>query len=256
MADIPAYTAVLRSGQSKRRALTYVARGNSYLSTGRAKLALIDYARALKLAPRPEIMALKAEALSLLGRHQEAVAAFDDAVGARPDDAEIRSGRAHARLALGKLVDADDDWRRQLALLPPERVLARACVNLRLAQYRAALPDLQSAVEKEPGNPYGRLYPAAAQRRLGQKAGVPMPEGTGWPAPLIALYAGKESADSVLDGADSPARRAEAMFHIGVIAYGEDRAEARRWWEQVASTAVPTAIEHAAARHELTRLSP
>jgi tetratricopeptide (TPR) repeat protein len=255
VADIPAYTAALRSGSSKRRALTYVARGNSYLSTGRAKLALLDYAQALKLAPRPEVIALKAEALSRLGRHEEAVAAFDAAVASRPDDAEIRSGRAHARLALGRLGDADDDWRRQLALLPTERALARACVHLRLAQYQAALPDLQGAIEKEPGNPYWRLYQAAALCRLGRPSDPQMPDGPSWPAPLIALHAGKASADSVLDQADSPARRAEAMFQIGVVAYArahaQDRAEARRWWEKVASTAAPATIEHAAARHEL-----
>ena len=66
-ADIAAYTAVLRSRPSKQRALTYLARGNAYLASGHAKLALIDYGFVLRLAPKPEVVALRAEALTHAG---------------------------------------------------------------------------------------------------------------------------------------------------------------------------------------------
>jgi Flp pilus assembly protein TadD len=254
-AEIAAYTSVLLS--VKERALPYVARGNALLAEGRAKLALLDYSCALSLKPDiHEITALKAEALLMLGRYEEALRAFDAALAARPNDAEIYSGRAIACLALGRLGAADADWRRQSELLPPESASARACVSLRMADYEAALPSLQRALEKEPGDPYWLLYRLTSLHRLGRPAGLPGLEGMAsgaWPGPLLALYAGQLSADDVLVRADNEGRRAETLFQLGVIAWPQDRAEARRRWEEVAAGASPALIEHAAARHELAR---
>lgn len=146
--DIIAYTAMLRMGRAKRRALTYIARGNAYLATGYPKLALLDYGFALRLRPDlHEVTALKAEAQAMLGRYQPALRTFDVALAARPMNAEIYSGRAVVHMVLGRLDAADADWRRQLALLPAERASARACVLLRLADHEAALPELESALK-------------------------------------------------------------------------------------------------------------
>ena len=93
--DIVAYTAMLRMGPAKRRALTYITRGNAYLASGYPKLALLDYGFALRLRPDlHEVTALKAEAQAMLGRYPSALRAFDVALAARPMDAEIYSGRA------------------------------------------------------------------------------------------------------------------------------------------------------------------
>ena len=93
--EIVAYTTVLRSGPAKRRALTYIARGNAYLAKGLAKLALLDYGFAINLKQNlPYVTALKAEALAMLGRYPQALSAFDSALAARPKDGEIYSGRA------------------------------------------------------------------------------------------------------------------------------------------------------------------
>jgi tetratricopeptide (TPR) repeat protein len=252
--DIAAYTAVLRSGPSKRRALTYLARGNAYLASGRAKLALIDYGFVLRLAPKPEVVALRAEALTMLGRYEEALSAFDAAITARPRDAEMYGGRAIAQLALGRLGHADDDWRQQLELLPLERTAARACVLLRLGDHAAALPEVRRAMEKEPSDPYWRLYHFTVMRLLDHTACYRDLEAVGgecWPGPLLALHAGRLSVDETLKQADNAERRAEAMFQIGVACHERDPEEARRWWARVIEATVPSAIEHAAARHQL-----
>jgi Flp pilus assembly protein TadD len=253
-AEIAAYSTVLLS--VKKRALPYVARGNAFLAEGRAKLALLDYGSALNLKPGlHEVTALKAEALAMLGRYREALGAFDAALAARPNDAETYSGRAIAHLALGKLDAARADWRRQLELLPPDRASARACVSLRMADYEAALPELQRALEKEPADPYWRLYRQTALHRLGRTAERSCREDAAgaWPAPLLALHAGQLSGDDALKQADSEGRRAEALFQLGVVAWPHDRAEARRRWQNVVGTAPPALIEHAAARYELAR---
>jgi tetratricopeptide (TPR) repeat protein len=258
ISDIIAYTAVLRSGSAKRRALTYIARGNAYLMTGYPKLALLDYGFALRLHPSlHEVTALRAEAEAMLGRYRQALSAFDTALAARPQDAETYGGRAIVHLALGRLDAAEADRRRQLELLPLERASARACVLLRLADYEAALPELQRALEKEPADPYWQLYRLTSLRRLGRTAGWPCIDGAAadaWPGPLLSLHAGQLSGDDALKRADSEGRRAEALFQMGIVAYPHDREEARRCWEQVVDKAPPALIEYAAARHELARL--
>jgi tetratricopeptide (TPR) repeat protein len=256
--DIIAYTAMLRMGHSKRRALIYIARGNAYLATGYPKLALLDYGFALRVNPKlHEVIAIKGEALAMLGRYRQAMSAFDTALAGQPQNAEIYGGRAIVQLALGRVDAADADWRRQLELLPPERASARACVLLRLADYEAALPELQRAFEKEPADPYWQLYRLMSLQRLCRTAGRPGFDGAAadaWPGPLLALHAGQLSADDALKRADNEDRRAEALFQIGIVACPRDRAEARRRWQQVVDKAPPAMIEHAAARHELARL--
>src|SRR5262249_13806717 len=142
--QIAAYNSVLRV--TKDRTLPYVARGNAFLAEGRAEAALVDYERAFKLKAQPEVAALKGEALSMLGRYQEALEASDLARAERPRDPDVLSGRAIVLLGMGKLEAADNDWRRQLELLSPARALARACVALRLADYEAALPELEQTL--------------------------------------------------------------------------------------------------------------
>ena len=230
--EIAAYSMVLRS--VKQRALPHIARGNAYLAKGDAKLALLDYGLALSLKrDLHEVTALKAEALAMLGRYGQALSAFDTALAGRPKDAEIYSGRAIVHLALGRLDAADADWRRQLELLPLERAAARACVLLRLADYEAALPELQRALEKEPADPYWQLYRLTSLHRLGRSAGRPCFDSAvtdAWPGPLLALHAGQLSGDDALKRADNEGRRAEALFQLGVVAYPHDREEARRRW--------------------------
>jgi tetratricopeptide (TPR) repeat protein len=258
ISDIIAYTVLLQSGPAKRRALTYIARGNAYLATGCAKLALLDYGLALRVNPNvPEVTTLKAEAQAMLGRYRQALSTFDSALAARPRDAEGYGGRAIAHLALGRLDAADADWCRQLEFMPRERASARACVLLRLADYEAALPELQRALDKEPADPYWQLYRLMSLHRLGRTAARPPFDGAAagtWPGPLLALHAGQLSADDALQRADNEGRRAEALFQMGIVAYPHDREEARRCWEQVVDKAPPALIEYAAARHELARL--
>ena len=255
VAEIIAYDSVLRS--LKKNALPHLARGNAYLVTGRPEKALADYDRALALKPKLlEIAALRGEALSMLGRYPEALKAFDVALARHPNDAEILSGRAIARIAVGRVNEANADWRRQFDLLG-ERAAARACVALRLADYEVALAQLKIALVKEPGDPYWHLYRLTAQHRLGGSFGaIELPQVDIWPGPLLALYTGGIGEDEVLRRADTDGRRAEALFQMGVLAFGRDRASAGRHWREVVERATPSLIEHAAARNELSRLGP
>ena len=255
VAEINGYTNVSRSGPSKQGAFLHVARGHAYLATRRPRLALLDYDAALKLKPdQTHLFVAKGEALLALGRPAEALQALDRAVADRPQDADALGSRAVVLLALGRIAEADADWVRQLKLLPRERHDARACVWLRLANYEMALDELEPAVGRSAADPYLQLYYLTAARRLR----VPVQPGfsamDAWPGPLIALHDGKLGADEALQRADTPERRAEALFQLGVCAFGGDRDKAGRSWRQVVESAGPDTIEYAAARHEIETL--
>jgi tetratricopeptide (TPR) repeat protein len=252
--EIEAYALV--RGNVRNRVLPQLAHGNALLIRGRANEALDSYERALKVKPNlPEILALKGEALSALSRYQEAIEVFDAVLAAHPADGETLNSRGIARMALGRVAEANDDWRRQYELLPQTQSAARACVALRQGNYGAAFHEFELARAKDPGHPYWQLYRLTA----GRLAGVPpervaLAAGDRWPAFLIALHAGQGTEDAVLASADTPCRRSEALFQLGVVALAANPAVARRHWREVAERGAPALIEYAVARNELTRL--
>lgn len=257
--EVESYELALK--RIKTGSFPHLACGNVLLAQGHPRLALACYERALKIKQNdPGLMALKGEALSALGRHRQAIEAFDFALVANSAAPETLNGRAICRCALGRVDEANADWRRQLDLLPPCQSAARACVALRLADYGAALPELERVIGGAPVDAYWRLYRLTALVRLGAASGgvigpVETPAGAGWPAPLLELHAGKISADEVRRLAKTDNQRAEAAFQTAVLAIVHDRPSAERHLRQVLELAGPFLIEYGAARNELARLT-
>lgn len=251
-AEIVAYTRVLKS--LRKFALPHLARGNAYLADRQPDLALADYERTLKLHPNSlDALALKGEALSALGQYAAAVEVLDRVLAARAKDAEALSARAIAHMALGHVDQADADWRQQLGLLGG-RPAASAYVAMRLADYDAALPHLETMVRNDRRDPYWTVYLRTALLRLGRPLSSDgTVDGDSWAASLLAVQAGTASESDVLGRADTAARRAEALFQLGVAAHARDRSAARSYWQQVVDTGLPTLVEYAAARNELAR---
>ncbi len=252
--EVDSYELALR--RIKTGAFPHLACGNALLVQGRAAEALECYERALKIKrDNPDLMALKGEALSMMQRYGAAIEAFDVALVGNPAAPEVLNGRAIARLALGNVVAANADWRRQMEMLGPGQFAARAFVALRLADYETALPDIERALARAPDDLYWRLYRLTALHRLGRPAGaVDVPTGVAWPSPLIALHAGRMSAEDVLRHADAPERRAEAAFQLAVMAAPGDEVAARKLWKEVVERGSPALLEYAASRNELARL--
>ena len=251
-AEIVAYTRVLKS--LKKFALPHLARGNAYLADRQPELALADYDRALKLHPNSlDALALKGEALSAMGQYAAAVEVLDRVLAARAKDAEALNARAIAHMALGHVDQANADWRQQLGLLGG-RPAASAYVALRLADFDGAVPHLETMVRNDRRDPYWTVYLRTALLRLGRPLSSDGTlDGDSWVASLLAVQSGTASESDVLGRADTAARRAEALFQLGVAAHARDRSAARSYWQQVVDTGLPTLVEYAAARNELAR---
>jgi tetratricopeptide (TPR) repeat protein len=254
--DMLEYEVVVR--RVKRRLFPLMAQGNLMLSLGHPAEALTYYDLAARLRTKSnEVVIMRGCALSALGRHAEAIQEFNKVLMAEPNNGDALNSRGIDHMANGNLDAANADWNRQIGLLAADRAAARGCLALRMADYERALPELEQAIARHPGNPYWLVYRATALRRLGRQ---PAPSCTAsvaaaWPGPLQALHSGKCGEAEVLARADNPKRRTEAAFVLGGLALaGEDRNAASRWWREVVEMAPVDMIEYAAARNELARL--
>lgn len=254
IASTIAYSSVIKS--LRKHALPYIARGNSFLAGGEPGKALADYEQALKLKPGDsDIRAMMGECLVALGRYADAVRNIDTVLEARPQNAEALSARAIARMALGQVAAANEDWLLQLSLLRG-RAPASAYVALRLADHKRALPYLEKAAQAQPHDPYWAVYQRTALLRLGRTlAPLDGQADAAWPGPLLAFQSGEMSADQLLAVATTPSRQAEALLQVGVAEFGRDRSTALGYWQRVVDTASPVLVEFACARNEITRVA-
>jgi hypothetical protein len=176
-------------------------------------------------------------------------------LAANPKDSETFNSRGIAHIALGRLADANDDWRRQLDLLPQTNSAARACVAMRQGNHAVAFHEFGLASAKEPRNPYWALYRQTAARLVGAPVEPVVFAGDDrWSAMLLAFDAGRITEQTLLGQANSLGRHAEARFQMGVLAAGDNPAAARRHWREVVENGAPALIEYAAASNELARL--
>jgi tetratricopeptide (TPR) repeat protein len=254
IAETVAYGSVIKS--LRKHALPYLARGNAFLAGGDPEKALADYEQALKLKPRdPDIGVVMGECLIALGRFADAAARMDVALAAHPRNAEALGGRAIARMALGDVAAANEDWRRQFDELQG-RAPARAFVALRLAEYERALPCLEAAAQAYPLDPYWAVYRRMALLRLGRELPpLPAAPDVAWPGPLLAFQAGNITSDQLLEAATTPARRAEALCQVAAVCQSRDPMAAANAWRQVVEAAPPVLVEFACARNELSRVA-
>ena len=238
-----------------RMVMPLIARANALLAEGKTDAALLHYDRVLRMNPMlVDVRALRAEALLSAGRFREAASGFDKVLSANRRNPWALSGRAIARMAQGKVADANATWLRQFDVLPADPAAARACVALRMADYQRALPELERAIAESPHDAYWPLYRLTALHRLGRPAAAAETGNDLWPAPLLALHAGRIDEAALLAKADTPARQAEAAFQLGVLAANVDKEAARHWWQRVVEQGPADLIEYAAARNELARL--
>jgi tetratricopeptide (TPR) repeat protein len=120
------------------------------------------------LAPsvRADAYALRALALSLVGRYAEAIADYDQALAMRPDHAVALNNRAWALYKMGRVVEAMPDVQRSLTLDPssPHALDTRAHLYQERGDADLAYEDYRQAMNLG-GTHMVRLYQCGLQAR-------------------------------------------------------------------------------------------
>ena len=92
-------------------------RGNAKAELGRHEEAIADYDEAIELNPENALAYNnRGNAKANLGRHEEAIADYDRAIGINPEYALAYANRGRAKSALGHVSEAEADSERALEL--------------------------------------------------------------------------------------------------------------------------------------------
>jgi tetratricopeptide (TPR) repeat protein len=151
--------------------LLYVHQGDRLHTLGRSAEAVARYNHALALTPRADIYSNRGVALEALGRLDEALDSFSQAVLCRSDYAPAFFNRGGVLGALGRWPEALADYDRAVALLPDRfapywnnRGLALGELN----RWAEAADNFLKALSLDPAYADAEANLSVAQRRLGQ----------------------------------------------------------------------------------------
>ncbi len=260
---IAACTTAIRSGRLSRplTALAYFDRGVAHSIMRDDDLAIADYTTAIRLDPTLDA-AFSGRGIQYArqGKLDHAVADFTKAIVLKPDDwgpryvrGDIFFRRRQYELALADLLVAENG-NATLAGIPAYRGRTYFLVG---AYSRAAI-ELSDAMKRGPHNAYTWLALAMAELRGGGRitddaqAAAAGLDTTKWPAPLVALYSGKATPDTVLAQARTGSQRCEAAFYLANLALARrDDARGRDGLREAVATCPHTFIEYTMARGEL-----
>ena len=224
---------VIKQGQlsSDDLAAAYCFRGTARYRLGQSKAASDDLAMAQKLGPMAPV------AVHCRAEFDFANASFKQAVIDR--STEIGLGSTE-----------------------PRAYYSRAVAQLLSGNGNAAVDDVSRALKLGLTDPYDQIWAAWVLTRQHQ----PLPADLlarvnadqDWPAPVLALFAGKLAPDAVLQSAQRKAglegrmASTEAQFYVGeyYLAQG-DKARARSAFEQARKLGVTNFYEYAMAAFEL-----
>lgn len=213
---------------SPRDASSYFGRGLSFHAQGDVARALENYARAGALRPGwSEPHRMRGHALIAQGLYPQATIGFKRGLEEDPKDVANLIGLGYARLYMGELPVAADNFVRALRLSDD----MRAMLFLYIVRARQGV-DGRNELDRH-------------ARRLGRKA---------WPYPVVELYLGSREPGDVLAEARSEQQQCEAHFYVGQWQFLHGRRpDALASMTQAVKRCAKTHIEYEAAAATLGR---
>lgn len=266
MRHILAIAAIFFIGPAFASTYEDFSRGIDANNRGDADAAIQFFTRSIDgggLAPSylPSAHFGRARALLHNGRCTFAYADLTDAIKMRPDFVDAYSLRAEANQCLERDDAALTDATAAIHLRPAAGYyFTRAHLLWNAGNFHEAQADLDLAIARDPGNGYILLWHALTAQRVGthdqtwfvrQGAGI-----SGWPGPLLDLYAGRASPDDVQRIASrNPNQKCEADFYIGEWQLSRGNAAGATGLLRAAEAECPhDYIAFDAARRELRRV--
>jgi lipoprotein NlpI len=194
------------------------------------------------------VMGLRANALGIRGRYDEAVQAFDAAIRFDPSSplAYVGRGMVHLQMGEADLAIADDEAALKIAPEDPFAQANRALALFYLGRFEAAAEGYAIVHAHDPSDAGFLLWLHIARARSGaddtaafrQDAGAIDPAR--WPGPAVVFFLGQAKAEEVTAAADrgSKAERlqqdCEAGFYLGEAALLQgDRSAAEAQFRKV-----------------------
>ena len=156
------------------RAAYFQMRAGYRTSLGDLAGAEADYGRAIELSEQPYLRFQRANLIAHGGEPERALADYDRAIAAQPENAQFYRGRALARAAVGRAAEALADAEHLRGELPQQAETwhARGVARLALGQARLALADFDHTIGAQPELAFAWSSRAAARERLGDVQGA------------------------------------------------------------------------------------
>jgi tetratricopeptide (TPR) repeat protein len=253
-------------GRNPTHAVAWYDRGSAWRMKGDYDKAIADYDRAIALDPRYEdAFVNRGVAYARKGDADRAISEFTTALMLDGGDVAAYRNRADAYVDKGDLSLAREDYDEAIRRAPrdADAYRGRGYLHFYVGAFSAAAADLARVVAAEPDDVYAMLWRHLAAAR----AGVAGDDGrleraataarTDWPAPVIALFLGGQSAETTIAAARTPAHECEAQFYVGEWKLlRKDKAGAAAAWQVAVDRCPRSFIEYKGARAELQRLNP
>jgi lipoprotein NlpI len=246
----------------------YVDRAAAYVMKDDFERAFADYARAFALNPKDVHAYLgRGSAQRAIGDIDSAIADYDQAIQISPTYKPSYFQRGNAYAAKGDFGHAIADYDEGIRLDPKDARAhrTRGLANLRAGSLSKSLTDLDQSQSLDPKDAYAALWREIVARR----SNVPslLAEKTAqldmnkWPAPVVRMFLGEITPESVLAAAEDPDPRVqkgqvcEANLYAGELALQRGSTEeATRLFGLAAADCPTTFIEWSAAKAELKAL--
>jgi tetratricopeptide (TPR) repeat protein len=148
-------------------------RGTNYILTGQYKEALVDFNRAINLAPEDaRVITGRGITRMLMKCYDEALTDFERAVDLNPQDADIIAIRGVTYMHMEHYKEALSDFDQAIDLNPKDADIfaTRAVTYMQVDRDEQALADIDRAVELEPDNLLGSSMRLLVLMQKGDKA--------------------------------------------------------------------------------------
>jgi len=265
-------TRLIEFGSLERRELAkaYFARGFEWANWSNYERAVLDLDMAIELdANVPAYYLNRALYLSERGDHERAADDYGRALKLAPDDVRMYLGRAVEWTVLGDYKQAQADYEQVIRRQPKDVTgyFGRGRVRFYAGDFMQSASDFTRSLQLG-GGLYMAIWLFLARKRADIPAEQTLAEDAGtvgagdWPAPIIALYLGRITAESAQKAAASPDparqrdQRCEANFYIAQwhLLRGE-RDAALQLLRNAQSGCPGSIVEHEATVAELRRLA-
>lgn len=225
-------------------AAPYFGRGNAFQLRGDSNQAIASYDKAIEI-DRDYAFAYyqRGRIYNAIGELDFAIADFGKTIELNPDNALAYGNRGDAYAANREYDLAITDYDMAVELDPDyaDGYANRGRAYFNSGDFEAAVPDLRRNAQG--GSVYGMLWLFVAQNKSFQDADTELAanaaslESKEWPYPLVELYLGTQSAESVFAKAGNIDERCEAHFYIGEWHLMEDS------WSAEGKSALRSAVE-------------